>query len=237
VLSGVHMSKQKVASPASARGREARTRILHAALRVFGRDGFDLATTRRIAQQADVSLPAIKYYFENKEGLYIACAREIVDRYQTEVGDQLGAIVADLESGCSADVARDHLKWLMRRVSAIAGREGAESRTAFVLREMNERGPAFEILYRELWQPGVRLTAALIARIEEKPAPDQESHLRALMLHASLTAFSTTRPVSLRYLANVSIPPEDDAEALAIVDADIELLGVAARTRVRQGSD
>ena len=230
------MSKQ-VASPTSARGREARTRILRAALRVFGRDGFDLATTRRIAQEADVSLPAIKYYFENKEGLYLACAREIVDRYQTEVGDELQAILVDLERGCSPDAARDHLKWVMRRVSAIARGEGAGSRTAFVLREMNEQGPAFEILYRELWQPGVRLTAALIARIEEKSAPDQESHLRALMLHASLTAFSTTRPVSLRYLESASIAPDDDAEALAIVDAHIDQLGAAAPSRVRQASN
>lgn len=230
------MSKQ-VASPTSARGREARTRILRAALRVFGRDGFDLATTRRIAQEAGVSLPAIKYYFENKEGLYLACAREIVDRYQTEVGDELQAIVADLETGCSPDAARDHLKWVMRRVSAIARGEGAGSRTAFVLRELNEQGPAFEILYRELWQPGVRLTAALIARIEEKPVSDQESHLRALMLHASLTAFSTTRPVSLRYLETVSIAPDGDAEALAIVDAHIDQLGAAAPSRVRQASN
>jgi AcrR family transcriptional regulator len=176
-MPGVLMSTKTVPSPTSARGREARSRILRAALSVFGRDGFDLATTRRIAQAADVSLPAIKYYFDNKEGLYLACAGEIVDRYQTEVGDELGAIVADLESGCSPDVAREHLKWVMRRVSAIAGGDGAGSRTAFVLREMNEQGPAFEILYRELWQPGVRLTAALIARIEEKAEPDQASHL------------------------------------------------------------
>jgi TetR/AcrR family transcriptional regulator, regulator of cefoperazone and chloramphenicol sensitivity len=228
------MSNEQVPSPTSARGREARSRILRAALRVFGRDGFDLATTRRIAHEADVSLPAIKYYFENKQGLYLACAREIVDRYQTEVGGELQAIVVDLDSGCSPDAARGHLKWVMRRVSAIAEGEGAGSRTAFVLRELNEQGPAFEVLYRELWQPGVRLTAALIARIEEKPVPDRESHLRALMLHASLTAFSTTRPVSLRYLDNVSIAPDDDGDALTIVDAHIDQLG--ATSRIRQAS-
>jgi AcrR family transcriptional regulator len=222
------MPNRNVPSPTSARGREAQSRILRAALRVFGRDGFELATTRRIAQAADVSLPAIKYYFGNKQGLYLACAREIVDRYQSEVGEELLAIAADLEGGCSANAARDHLKWVMRRVSAIAGGEGAAPRTAFVLREMNEQGPAFEILYRELWQPGVRLTAALVARIEDKPKSDQESHLRALMLHASLTAFNTTRPVSMRYLDDVARALVDD-EALELIDAQIDALEPSSR--------
>jgi AcrR family transcriptional regulator len=38
--------------------------------------------TRQIAEAADVNLPALKYYFGGKQGLDLACAQEIVGRYQ-----------------------------------------------------------------------------------------------------------------------------------------------------------
>ena len=230
------MSLGTMPPPASVRGRDARDRILRAALANFGRDGFALATTRRIARDAHVSLPAIKYYFENKEGLYLACAREIVERYRSEIGEFVLSVVDDLDRGLTADGARQHLKELMRRVIALtdagdAGDDGdADLRTAFVLREMTDQGPAFELLYRRLWQPGVRLTATLIARIEGKAEPDRKAHIRALMLHASLTTFSATRPVSVRYLGVGPTPHpwrEGTDAALTVIDEQIDQLGAA----------
>ena len=57
-----------------ARGEETRLRIVTAALKLFGQLGFDGASTRDIAAAAGVNAPALQYYFDNKEGLYIACA-------------------------------------------------------------------------------------------------------------------------------------------------------------------
>lgn len=211
----------------SSRGHETRRRILGAALSVFGDDGFDQATTRRIADEAHVALPAIKYYFDNKEGLYLACAEEIVSRYQSAAGEFLRSIVADLRNGCSSQEAREHLKSVMRSVSDIAEAAGTEAGTAFVLREMNEQGPAFDVLYRELWGPGVRLTAALIARIQGDAAPGREAHVRALMLHASLTAFTVTLPVSLHYLVDhgTDTGGRRPDEALSLIEAQIDEIG------------
>lgn len=218
------------ANPPQARGQEAQTRILQAALRIFGRDGFALATTRRIAEAAGVSLPAIKYYFDNKEGLYLACAHEIVARYEEGLGSYIAEVATALTAGLSPAQARTRLKEVMRRVSAISSDEAdADLRTGFVLREMTEQGPAFEVLYRDLWQPGVDITARLVACIEGKPGPDEAAHLEALMLHASLSAFSSTRPVSLRYLRDGGCEPgspEDGLNAaLAVIEAQIDRMG------------
>ena len=67
------------------KGEETRQRILAVALVAFGGSGFDAVTTRRIAQDAGVKLPALTYYFGGKEGLYRACAEDIVARWREGV--------------------------------------------------------------------------------------------------------------------------------------------------------
>lgn len=56
------------------RGDVTREKLLSASVDVFGRYGFDGATTRMLADAAGVNLQAIPYYFGGKEGLYIATA-------------------------------------------------------------------------------------------------------------------------------------------------------------------
>ena len=59
-------------------GAETRQRLVEAALDIFGRLGFEGATTRQIANQAGTNLAAIKYHFGSKEALHIAVAEHIV---------------------------------------------------------------------------------------------------------------------------------------------------------------
>ena len=185
----------------SSRGEESRLRILRAALKVFADRGFDLATTRRIADAADVNLPAIKYYFEGKEGLYLACARYIVDRYRRTVGPDVFRIASEVDEGLLPDAARARLKDVVRLLVGLGTSEAdAPLWTGFVLREMSERGPAFDILYDGLWSPGVQLTANLVAQVRGRPRANEADKVRALLLQASLTAFSSTAPVSFQFL-------------------------------------
>jgi len=65
-----------------ARGEEKRIRIIEAALKRFGTDGFLGASTRQIAKDADVNPPAIQYYFSGKDGLYLACAKHFASVFQ-----------------------------------------------------------------------------------------------------------------------------------------------------------
>ena len=59
------------------RGEETRARILSVAMSLFGALGFDRVTTRMIAAEAAVPAPSLRYYFDNKEGLYVACLNHI----------------------------------------------------------------------------------------------------------------------------------------------------------------
>jgi len=59
-------------------GTRTRARIISAALRVFGEQGYDRASTRQIAAHAGVNAPAIHYYFGSKQELYDACTRYVI---------------------------------------------------------------------------------------------------------------------------------------------------------------
>jgi len=54
-------------------GEQSRERLLHAAMRLFGQQGFSKTSTREIAQAAGANVAAISYYFGDKAGLYEAC--------------------------------------------------------------------------------------------------------------------------------------------------------------------
>ncbi|GAB1441101.1 hypothetical protein MASR2M36_38860 [Providencia sp.] len=52
--------------------------MLLTAADVYGEQGLDGATTRKIAQASGQNIAAISYYFGSKEGLYLAVAQLIV---------------------------------------------------------------------------------------------------------------------------------------------------------------
>ncbi|EKN6255705.1 transcriptional regulator [Yersinia enterocolitica] len=70
------------AIPVTSRGEQARQQLIQAATELFGEQGLKGATTREIAQRAGQNIAAITYYFNSKEGLYLAVAQQIADFIQ-----------------------------------------------------------------------------------------------------------------------------------------------------------
>lgn len=176
------------------KGNETRQRLIEVALGRFGRAGFQATTTREIAQAAGVTLPVLAYHFGSKEGLYLACAQEIVARWRGQLEPSAAAIAAELP-GLTADTARERLTALLiESAEALADGGGADRWLGFVQRETLDRGPAFDLLYSEIWAPGVELVSALIARIGAN-----DPRLEAVLLLSSLTALSLWRPLTLRH--------------------------------------
>lgn len=93
--------------------QDTRERILTAALEAFSERGFDGATTRDIAQRADVNLGLIQYYFEGKQNLW----RASVERAFTELGAGLEAILGDPDVADDDERARRVLRGFVRFVA------------------------------------------------------------------------------------------------------------------------
>ena len=216
------------------KGEETRQRILAAALAVFGASGFDAVTTRRIAEHAGVKLPALTYYFGGKEGLYRACAHDIVQRWREGVGAvalEAQKLLQGTPPGTSPAAPADAACQLKRLMGGLAhfllsAGEG-ESRTLFVQREIASPGPAFEILYAELWRPGIELAAALIERAAAGGIDSAASRVRAAMMIGSLTGLVSGHNVVVRAVGG----QEDIAPVLAALDEQIDALVRAAGKR------
>jgi AcrR family transcriptional regulator len=62
------------------RSQPTRDRIMAAAKKIFGRDGFDVATIRAIAAEADINPAMVMRYFGSKELLFAAVTTLKIDR-------------------------------------------------------------------------------------------------------------------------------------------------------------
>lgn len=67
------------------KGELTKKRILDAAIRLFGRRGFEVATLDEIAKLSKTHRPAIINYFGSKDGLLVACINQILERLREEV--------------------------------------------------------------------------------------------------------------------------------------------------------
>jgi TetR/AcrR family transcriptional regulator, regulator of cefoperazone and chloramphenicol sensitivity len=207
------------------KGEETRQRILNAALKEFGEAPFVAVTTRRIAEAASVSLPTLQYYFGSKEGLYLACAHVIVEQYRRNTTAASQA-AKDLREGCAAETARAHLKTVIESLARfLVGSRQAAEWAHFVARELREPGPAFEILYANLWRPGVEITARLIACILGKPESEPAARIQALLLISSLLVFQSGRSMSLRAMHWTTIGHQELAMVLSGLQAQIDAFG------------
>lgn len=96
----------------------ARARIRHAAIELFGREGFAVGL-RSIADAAGVSLGLIRHHFGSKDGLRQACDEQVMDhvrRLQAERAEATGPVATLLErmSTTMIEEARPSVRYLMQ---------------------------------------------------------------------------------------------------------------------------
>ncbi|TGQ22443.1 TetR family transcriptional regulator, partial [Mesorhizobium sp. M00.F.Ca.ET.216.01.1.1] len=93
---------------------QTRAALVHAALKLFGRQGFDGTSTREIAAEAKANIGSIAYHFGGKEGLRAAAADYIVETIQGIAGQALGA--ARAAAPASPEAARAQLFFALERM-------------------------------------------------------------------------------------------------------------------------
>ena len=213
------------------KGEETRQRILDAALNAFGEASFKAVTTRQISEKAGISLPALQYHFGDKQGLYRACAKFIVERYRHHTTGAAQAAKHALDSDCAPETARLHLKRVIGALAEfLVGSREAQCWAQFVGRELRDPGPAYEILYEKLWRPGIETIAWLIARIEGGSPNDPSTRIQALLLISSLLAFQPGRSISMRAMRWSAIGPKELRMVLSGLDAQIDAIGTRRAT-------
>ena len=200
------------------RGAETRQRLVEAALDVFGRYGFEGATTRQIAKEAKANLAAIVYHFGSKEALHVAVAEYLAGRIATLIGPTLAAAAAP-EATATPQSARAALTRLLETYAdVLLGEKEAERWARFIVREQMQPTAAFEVIYRTMGGAhgiGARLVAAILGR-----SPDDEAvKLGVFTLLGQILVFRVAREMVLRRMGWRTIGDKERAAIKRVVIA------------------
>jgi AcrR family transcriptional regulator len=179
-----------------ARGEETRARIVAAALRMFGERGFEAASTRDIAARAGVNAPALQYYFDNKEGVYLACVEYIV----ASVWDFMSEVAAAAEAALAAKASDAEL---IEKFCAVQGKlaefmftiKDSEDWRLFMSRLQSGEGPpaGFQLIYQHVSSRMTNMLAGIVGRLLGRPADDDETLIRTMIVSGQLHVFQMAR--------------------------------------------
>lgn len=192
------MSQDKAPS----RGEQTRARLLQAALRSFGREGYDAVSIRQIAERADANIAAINYHFGGKHGLYEAVANQIAQ----EVRGHLTMLVerteaqldtADADQKAYRAIGAELLRGVLDHILRTGGRPEV---LRFILEEQIRPGTGFDIIYQNGMGRLHRLVGRLVAGIEGGDADDPAVIIKSHAIIGQCLAFVVARATLCRRL-------------------------------------
>ena len=194
------MSK-KTALPKLKKGSSTQEHLLEAAVDVFGRHGFEAATTRLIARKAGVNIAAIPYYYSGKEGLYRAAVGYIVTKVETQVAAVLEEIRNRSFTGAkSREAALALLERLLEKIiNFMVGSPQAPRVARIILREQLYPSSAYEIIFNRFLAPVLDSVATLVTAITGEPS-SRTAKLRAWAVIGQIIAFRVGRETMVRAL-------------------------------------
>ncbi|KUM23617.1 TetR family transcriptional regulator [Mesorhizobium loti] len=214
---------QREASPAD----QTRTALVHAALKLFGRRGFDGTSTREIAAEAKANIGSIAYHFGSKEGLRAAAADFIVETIQGIAGQALGAAQAAAPS--TREAARAQLfAALERMVGFVVASPQAGEIVQFVLRELSHPTAALDRIYAGVFEPTHRRLCQIWEQATGEPAESESTKLTVFTMIGQVIYFRIGREAVMRRMAWREIGNAEAAKVAAIATDNLRAM-LAAR--------
>jgi AcrR family transcriptional regulator len=198
----------------------AERRLIEAAIEQFGQRGVDAVGTRAIAKAAGVQMSAITYHFGGKEGLYLACARHIVQ----QISGRVERILADAADSQDVPGARASLLAIMGGLATAMTREDIAPLARFVLREQMNPSPAFDVIYEGYMRRIIDQVGGLLQRISGGTLKAEELRVRSMALLGQAFVFRFGRAALLRATEWTSIGQAESMAVRAAVLAHCEAI-------------
>jgi len=189
------------------RGDVTRQALIDTAISIFGRDGFDAASTRAISKAAGVNQALIGYHFGGKPGLYAAALRHIAENINARIGPLLDDIETQLsarQAGTNPERRAGHALELLHRltdvfVQVLNSNESADW-ARLILHEQQYPSEGFDILYHGFMHRMFSVTTHLVSLVRrEKRIGEQTRRMAAAILGQALV-FRAARTVVMREL-------------------------------------
>jgi TetR/AcrR family transcriptional regulator, regulator of cefoperazone and chloramphenicol sensitivity len=196
-------------------------RLIEAGLDLFGKYSFDGTSTRMLAEQAEVNLAAITYYFGGKQGLYLAVADHIVEEINGLLGPRLARAQEAIEKeSLSREQCFNHLCELLEfLITGFLGRAKTDKWLSIIVREQLCPTDAFSILFEGYMRPLDQALFGLVARIMGEGPDDRMVKLRVLAVKGEIQIFHISPTAVKRTLNWESYGPENlDAIRSVVMD-------------------
>ncbi|MER8647698.1 MULTISPECIES: CerR family C-terminal domain-containing protein [unclassified Mesorhizobium] len=209
---------------------QTRAALVLAALKLFGRQGFDGTSTREIAAEAKANIGSIAYHFGGKEGLRGAAADHIVETIQAVAGQALGGM--QLQGQASSETARAQLTTALERmVGFIVARPEAGDIVQFVLRELSHPTAALDRIYDGVFEPTHRRLCQIWEQATGEPAESEATKLVVFTLIGQVIYFRIGREAVMRRMGWREIGNTEAAKVVAAVTSNLGAI-LAARNPV-----
>ena len=200
-----------------------RAALVRAALKLFGRQGFDGTSTRQIVAEAKANIGSIAYHFGGKEGLRIAAADFIVETIQAIAGQALGngpiALATDPEA------ARAHLFAVLERmVGFVVASPQAGEIVQFVLRELSHPTAALDRIYNGVFEPTHRRLCQIWEQATGEPAESERTRLTVFTLIGQVIYFRIGREAVIRRMGWQDIGAAEAAKVVSTVSDNLSAI-------------
>ncbi len=210
------------------RGAETRQQLVEAALDVFGRLGYEGASTREIAKAANANLAAIVYHFGGKEALHIAVAEHVVASIMAKIGPAL-ARASESEASATPEAARAALKRLVETmIEVLLGSAEAERWARFIVREQLEPTAAFDVIYAFMGKSLVRATQ-LVAVTLGRPE-DEAVRVRVLSTLGQVLVFRVAQAAVLRHTGWSTIGENERSAIRKVILENVDAIFEGAKS-------
>jgi len=206
----------------SDRGAETRAQLIDAALEIFGRLGYEGATTRQIAKAADANLAAIVYHFGSKEALHLAVAEHVAKSILARIGPTL-ATISSPEATATPEAARTALHRLIGTITdTLLGTAEAELWARFIVREQLQPTAAFDVIYGFM-ENAMTTALHLVTTILGVPE-DEEIRLRTITMLGQIIVFRVAQTLVLRRMQWTAIGDRERAAIKQVILQNLDAI-------------
>lgn len=213
--------------PASA-AEMTRMALIRAALKLFGRKGYEGTSTREIAAMAKANIGSIAYHFDGKEGLRTAVADHIVDTIQAIARQATGDTDAWPERFEPQQARAKLAEALRQMVAFMVARPEAGEIVQFMLRELSQPTPTLDRIYDGVFAPTHRRLCALWEQATGEPAESERTRLTVFTMIGQVLYFRIGREPVMRRMGWSAIGQAEAARIAAVAVDNLDAI-LAAR--------
>lgn len=180
-------------------GEQSRERLLLAAMRLFGQQGFSKTSTRQIAQAANANVGAISYHFGDKAGLYEACFVALCTPNRDNIA---------LYDQPHFTLRQSLSNYYQQMFAPLLAGEGAEQLVRILYREILEPTGIWQRLIETNIKPEYMAIVAILCRHLGLDEPDQKVHVLAYAVSSLGAHMVTWREVVKAITPDMMATPE-----------------------------